>query len=118
MFSFRKDVTIATNIVPRKARMVRAHYFEQIEGEGAPCRIALAGEKIIAGRDENAGIRLRSNRASRQHAFIQKKGDEFVIQDNDSRNGVFLNGLKIYSAVLRDGDVVQLADSIFIFQEG
>jgi pSer/pThr/pTyr-binding forkhead associated (FHA) protein len=40
-----------------------------------------------------------------------------MLFDNDSHNGVFLNGVKIHSAVLRDGDVVQVADSIFIYSE-
>jgi pSer/pThr/pTyr-binding forkhead associated (FHA) protein len=37
--------------------------------------------------------------------------------DNDSRNGVFLNGVKVHSAVLRDGDVIQVADSVFVYHE-
>ena len=41
-----------------------------------------------------------------------------MLFDNDSHNGVFLNGVKVYSAVLRDGDVIQVADSIFVYSEG
>jgi pSer/pThr/pTyr-binding forkhead associated (FHA) protein len=40
-----------------------------------------------------------------------------VLADNDSENGVFLNGVKIHSAVLRDGDVIQMADNVFVYHE-
>jgi len=61
------------------------------------------------GRDEAANIRINSPRASRRHAFIRRHEEGFELLDNESRNGILLNGLKVYSAVLRDGDVVQVA---------
>ena len=29
----------------------------------------------------------------------------------------FLNGVKVHSAILRDGDVIQLADNVFVYHE-
>ena len=46
------------------------------------------------------------------------RGTDCVFFDNDSHNGIFLNGVKIHSAVLRDGDVIQAADSTFVYYEG
>ena len=40
-----------------------------------------------------------------------------MLVDNDSDNGVILNGAKIHSAVLRDGDVIQVADNVFVYHE-
>ena len=40
-----------------------------------------------------------------------------LIHDFESRNGVFLNGIKVHSAILRDGDILQLADVVFDFYE-
>jgi pSer/pThr/pTyr-binding forkhead associated (FHA) protein len=37
--------------------------------------------------------------------------------DNDSHNGILLNGVRVHSAVLRDGDVIHVADSVFVFRE-
>jgi pSer/pThr/pTyr-binding forkhead associated (FHA) protein len=37
--------------------------------------------------------------------------------DNDSHNGVLLNGVSVHSAVLRDGDVIHVADSVFVYRE-
>ncbi len=119
MSEYIADATIPTSIiVARKDRDVRPHYLEQTEGEGAPKRITLDSAELIIGRAEDAGVRLASQRASRQHAVLTRRGGDYTIRDNESRNGVYLNGLKIYSALLRDGDIIQLSDCVFIYREG
>lgn len=114
----RGDSTVPTLIVPaRRDRDVRPHRLQQIEGTGAPRLIPLDRDEFVMGRDEVANIRINSPRASRRHAFIRRHEEGFELLDNDSRNGVLLNGLKVYSAVLRDGDVVQVADGVFLYHE-
>jgi hypothetical protein len=102
----------------RRVRELRRPSLEQIAGEGAPRQITLGDGANIMGRDPDAQVRLESKRASRQHAIFRLSGTDCVLFDNDSQNGVFLNGFKIHSAVLRDGDVIQAADSTFLFYEG
>jgi pSer/pThr/pTyr-binding forkhead associated (FHA) protein len=115
----KTDPTIPTSIVvARRGRDVRPHSLEQIEGEGAPQRIVLDKPELIIGRAEDAGIRLPTQRASRQHAILKRQGVDYVIRDNDSRNGVFLNGVRVHAAALRDGDIVQVVDAIFVYHEG
>jgi pSer/pThr/pTyr-binding forkhead associated (FHA) protein len=69
------------------------------------------------GRAPDAHVRLSSKRASQQHAFLRVRGTDCVLVDNDSHNGVILNGVKVHSAVLRDGDVIQAADNVFVYHE-
>ncbi len=119
MSAFNFDATVATKqIVLRRERELRQHYFEQIDGENSPRRIPFLSNEVTIGRTEKATIRLSSIRASRLHATLTRHDNDFVIQDNDSNNGVFLNGVKIYSATLRDGDIVQVADCAFVYREG
>jgi pSer/pThr/pTyr-binding forkhead associated (FHA) protein len=118
MSNHAPDLTIATNVVVlRRERVQRQHSLEQIEGEGSPKQIPLEGGELSIGRGNDATIRLQSQRASRQHAFLTRRGAEFVLRDNESHNGIFLNGVKIHSAVLRDGDVIQVADCAFVYRE-
>ena len=70
------------------------------------------------GRAADAHVHLTSERASRHHAFLRFRGSDCVLFDNDSDNGTFLNGVRIHSAVLRDGDVIQAAESTFVYCEG
>jgi len=119
MSTSRFDATIATKmIVLRRERELRQHFFEQFEGESSPRRIVLDADETIIGRADNAAILIPSKRASRHHATLTRRGTDFVVQDNDSHNGVFLNGVKIYSAILRDGDIIQIADCAFVYREG
>ena len=90
---------------------------QQIEGEGAPKKFKLTRPEMVIGRDEKAAIPLPSANVSRRHAIIKCRQHEVSIHDFESRNGVFLNGIKVHSAILRDGDIIQLADVVFDFYE-
>jgi pSer/pThr/pTyr-binding forkhead associated (FHA) protein len=111
-------ITAANNKLLRRVRESRRHSLEQIDGVGALRQIVLEAGETVMGRAEDAGVRLDSDRASRHHAFLRVRGTDCVLCDNDSRNGIFLNGVRIHSAVLRDGDVIQVADSTFDYYEG
>ena len=112
------EATIPTEIVvTTRERQRHPRWLAQLEGEGAPRQFQLTSDRMVIGRAEDAEVRLLSSRASRQHAFVERRGEDFVVRDNDSRNGIFLNGLRVHSAVLRDGDLVQVGDSSFAFHE-
>jgi pSer/pThr/pTyr-binding forkhead associated (FHA) protein len=48
--------------------------------------------------------------------ILQRDGEVSFV-DLDSANGVYLNGVLAYSAVLRDGDLLEMGDCAFIFHE-
>lgn len=119
MSSGKTDPTIPTNIVGvRRDRAVRPHHLDQVRGPGAPRRITLDRAEMVVGRATDADICVPSPKVSRLHALLTRQGGDYSIRDNDSRNGIFLNGLKVYSAVLRDGDILQVADNIYVYHEG
>ena len=101
----------------RVGRRARAPFLQQIEGEGAPKKFILNRPEMVLGRDPRADITLPSANVSRRHARIKCRPQEVSVYDYESRNGVFLNGIKVHSAVLREGDVIQLADVVFEFYE-
>ena len=102
----------------RRHRDARRHLLEQIEGEGAPRVFVLEGHEMLIGRAPESQVRLGSKRASRLHALLRLRGTDCQLLDNDSHNGVYLNGVKVHSALLRDGDMIQVADSVFVYSEG
>jgi predicted component of type VI protein secretion system len=101
----------------RRERLTSHHMLEQIEGDGPSAQIALDKDEMVIGRAPDAHIRLASKKASRQHLFLRLRGTDCVMVDNDSHNGVLLNGVNVHSAVLRDGDVIHVADSVFVYRE-
>jgi RsiW-degrading membrane proteinase PrsW (M82 family) len=65
---------------------------------------------LTIGRGQNCSIRfdpMHERIASKQHAFIEARADGFYLTDNQSTNGTLLNGQRINTAKLLDGDEVQ-----------
>src|SRR5215204_4890650 len=65
---------------------------------------------LTIGRGENCSIRFDpkiERIASKQHAFIEAKSDGFVLTDNKSLNGTFVNGEKIERMRIQSGDTIQ-----------
>ena len=113
------ELTIKTVAhVRRMERQDRTLSLQQVEGPGAGQSFMLDKLEMVIGRARDADLHVRSDRISRHHAILERKGTDYVIRDNDSVNGILLNGIKIHSAVLRDGDVVQAGDAIFVYREG
>ncbi|MCA2977521.1 MAG: FHA domain-containing protein [Myxococcaceae bacterium] len=101
-----------------RPRPRRAHRLEQTAGPGSGARHELSADLLVIGRGSSADLRVESDDVSRMHARLQRLDDEYSIEDLDSRNGVFLNGLRVHAAVLRDGDTLQLGDTVFTYTEG
>ncbi|MEC9476812.1 MAG: adenylate/guanylate cyclase domain-containing protein [Planctomycetota bacterium] len=70
----------------------------------------LEAEKSIIGRTEECDIQITDDTISRNHAQILKQGDSFVLEDLNSRNGVFANNRPIKSITLHSGMVLRLGN--------
>jgi len=73
-------------------------------------RWEVTGEMVI-GRDENCQIVIRERQVSRYHARITiDDANEVFIEDLDSKNGTYVNGVKVDGkTILNDGDNFQIA---------
>jgi pSer/pThr/pTyr-binding forkhead associated (FHA) protein len=65
-------------------------------------------ERTTIGRSPDCDIFLDDVTVSRQHAVLRQNGDSFVIEDQGSLNGTFVNRRRIESQKLADGDEVQV----------
>lgn len=71
-------------------------------------RFLLDIDVTTAGRHPNAEIFLDDVTVSRKHAEFRRSGNVFTVVDLASLNGTYLNGTRVDSAVLSDGDEVQV----------
>lgn len=69
-------------------------------------------QEIIVGRSSDLDMVLVEEMVSRKHARIRVAGTQITIEDLGSTNGTFVNGEKIQSAQLREGDRVLIGTSI------
>jgi serine phosphatase RsbU (regulator of sigma subunit) len=68
--------------------------------------VALEPLPFLIGRQGGNNLVLRDNRISRSHARISLDNGEYVVEDLDSRHGVFVNGRRVKRQVLNEGDRV------------
>jgi pSer/pThr/pTyr-binding forkhead associated (FHA) protein len=60
------------------------------------------------GRSPDCGIFLDDVTVSRKHAVIVERDGGFVVEDQGSLNGTFVNRKRVESAQLEDGDELQI----------
>lgn len=76
---------------------------------------------LLVGRDENmVNLVIRDSFISRTHAAIIKESGKFYVQDLNSKNGTFLNGVKLESGQisprpLENGDKIGFNIVEFVF---
>ncbi|MGH3003560.1 MAG: FHA domain-containing protein [Gaiellaceae bacterium] len=67
-----------------------------------------AGERTRIGRSPDCEIFLDDVTVSRNHAVLAERDGVYVVEDQGSLNGTFVNRKRIDSAPLREGDEVQI----------
>ena len=72
--------------------------------------IAVGGGTVHLGRSTGADVMLEHLSVSRRHALVAQRGEDTVILDDRSLNGVHVNGERVAEAVLRNGDEIRLGD--------
>ena len=92
----------------------KAH-LELLSGTEVGRKVELKGSRIALGRAEDPEIVAMAEGVSRRHAFMAMSEGDWFIRDNDSKNGVVINGEKLRESWLSDGDVVALGDFVFRF---
>ena len=80
-------------------------------------RIGLREDRIIIGRIPECEIQFPVKSISRKHACIYFHNEEYFIEDLNSTNGIYINGLKIEKASLRNQDQIEVGEIIMIFSE-
>lgn len=72
-------------------------------------------EQNPIGRHPKNKIRLNDREISKEHAIIEKRGEEWWVRDLKSSNGTFLNGKRISEHRLEDGDEIVLGSMRLAF---
>jgi hypothetical protein len=81
-------------------------------------RIVQVGERLAIGRLPDSDVALVwDDEVSRHHAHIARTADGWVLVDDSSRNGSYVNGERVADrSVLNDGDVLRFGDTVVLFR--
>ena len=89
-----------------------------IQGIEQGTRFELGDEAVGIGRGVHNAVRIHDTEVSRKHASIAVADGGYVVADQHSSNGTFVNGQPVRSMRLRDGDQIQLGRTILLFSQG
>jgi len=79
------------------------------ELNGSSHRVALLDQpRFTIGRTKDNSLTVSNPSVSRHHAAFVRLGNEILVQDVGSTNGIFVNGSRVSEQLLNDGDVVRL----------
>jgi pSer/pThr/pTyr-binding forkhead associated (FHA) protein len=84
-------------------------------GPNAGARFLLDRDVTSAGRHPDSDIFLDDITVSRRHAEFRRENGEFRITDAGSLNGTYINRQPVDSAVLANGDEIQLGKFRLVF---
>ncbi|MCX7845556.1 MAG: FHA domain-containing protein [Dictyoglomaceae bacterium] len=73
-------------------------------------------EETNIGREEENDVVFSHPTVSRFHARIIREGENYFIEDLNSANGTFVNGIKVKKELLHDNDILQFGDIVCIFK--
>jgi len=100
-----------------RGESLRLRYLTRIDGRKKAVH-RLARPRIAIGRTPDNDLQVQESYISRTHAYIRLGPESAVIEDADSRNGVFVNDRRVRRELLQDGDIVTLGKARFRFQLG
>ncbi|MBQ6180104.1 MAG: FHA domain-containing protein [Ruminococcus sp.] len=76
----------------------------------------LGCDEILIGRHASADIRLADLSVSRYHAILTVSDGIWTITDMGSTSGIFVNGIPVSQAQLRENDIIKLGNRQLIFR--
>ena len=85
--------------------------------DGSDRRVALHTGSNVVGRGQDADLRLADTGVSRRHVEVRFDGQTATLHDLDSTNGTIVNGHRVQSWQLADGDVIRIGHSVLVYRQ-
>ena len=108
-----KDTTTA--LLPRLRPTPRAHRAFVLQVETGPSRGTQvhvredAAGRLLAGKGETCELRLVEPDVSRRHVALEIVDGWLRVEDLSSKNGTYVDGVRVESALLRGGETLAIA---------
>jgi pSer/pThr/pTyr-binding forkhead associated (FHA) protein len=84
--------------------------------QGRETSFPLARETCTLGRHKNNDVVITDPKVSSFHARIDRTPEGFLLVDLKSRNGSFVNGHRVETALLRTGDELRLGAARLVYR--
>ncbi len=82
-----------------------------LDGPAGSIKTEITGKRLSLGRTPDNDIVVADNAASSKHCEIYEDNGVLMLKDLGSSNGTFVNGQRVQSTPLWDGDIVRIGGS-------
>jgi len=111
----RTMITDLREVISARSTGESKAYLTVIAGPQSGEMIPIEKETLVMGRDDECDLKILDSGISRTHARVSRVDDTtFSIEDMNSTNGVFIDGVRIKIYQLREGDRIQVGASTII----
>ncbi len=88
----------------------------KVPSSPTPTTHYLRSDSIVVGRRPYCDVVLNNNAVSREHARLTRRADGVYVEDLQSRNGVWIGGVKIAEPTrIYSRDSIQIGDATLVF---
>ncbi|HVX62787.1 MAG TPA: ATP-binding protein [Pirellulales bacterium] len=84
-------------------------------GNNQGMRFELEADVLSLGREAGNDVQLHDTEVSRRHAELRRSDKTFTLTDQGSSNGTYVNGQRIQSHQLVNGDEVQMGGTVMLY---
>jgi pSer/pThr/pTyr-binding forkhead associated (FHA) protein len=111
----RSTVTALLDDAPACSRQNRGGMFLVIKGPDRGTVITLADQPLSFGSGSQCSLVLNDTTVSRKHVEVQLVGDEVVMTDCGSKNGILIHGMRVEKAAIGFGAELKLGRTVIKF---
>jgi Nif-specific regulatory protein len=81
-------------------------------------RYALSGGELEIGRAPSAAVHISEADAAWRHCVIKPEGGRLRLTDLHTASGTYVNGMRVNSHWLEDGDQISVGETVAVYREG
>lgn len=110
-------VTLEDEVVAASPKALESAALRVVRGPQMGMTFALGKNSLSVGRSPQCDIFLNDMTVSRRHATIKRVDAGYLIADEHSFNGVWVNNENTETRLLQTGDIVQIGAFCLLYQE-
>jgi len=84
-----------------------------VRNDGSTEIVQVLGRRTLIGRGVDCQLQIDAEFVSRRHALVLVGPEETVIEDLNSTNGVYVNGIRVARRRLAEGDQIMVGKTLF-----
>jgi diguanylate cyclase (GGDEF)-like protein len=114
----RQAITQQSRVKPRRLPSGDSASLVVIDGPRLGQCVRVHEVPVVIGRSPKADLQIEHSSVSRLHCSVWQEGSEVYVRDLGSKNGTYVNAVRIGMAELGEGTIIAIGDIVLKFVHG